>query len=284
MKNYPKISIVTPSFNQGQYLEEAMLSVISQGYPNLEYIVIDGGSADNSVEIIKKYEQYLAYWVSEKDAGMYHAVQKGFERSNGEIMAWINSDDKYHQKSLFSLAALFEHYPNIHWLMGKNTFYTEDGLTFVADWDKKNELWSKWRLYNFDGFIQQESVFWRRSLWEKAGAYIDPQWYLAADLELWARFFRYETLYSTNFILSGFRFRNENQKSKDYRQQYMEQAHAILKREKELNGDGPYLLYCLLMKYLSKLMPGKYKKRLLYKTLKFPQKIDFMPDEGFLLR
>ncbi len=93
---YPKISIVTPSYNQGQYLEQTILSVIGQNYPNLEYIIIDGGSTDNSIEIIKKYERYLAYWVSEKDKGHYHAVQKGFDKSTGEIMSWLNSDDILH--------------------------------------------------------------------------------------------------------------------------------------------------------------------------------------------
>ena len=98
--NFPKITIVTPSFNQGQYLEETILSVINQNYPNLEYIIIDGGSSDNSVEIIKKYEKHLAYWVSESDEGVCYAIQKGFQKSTGDLMAWINSDDMFHKKSI----------------------------------------------------------------------------------------------------------------------------------------------------------------------------------------
>jgi len=92
---YPKISIVTPSFNQGKYIEKTILSVITQKYPNLEYIIIDGGSTDNSVEIIKKYENYLKFWVSEPDRGQSHAINKGFDLATGEVLGWLNSDDLY---------------------------------------------------------------------------------------------------------------------------------------------------------------------------------------------
>ena len=96
----PKITIVTPNFNQAGFLEETILSVIGQNYPDLEYIIVDGGSTDGSIDIIKKYEKQLAYWVTEPDKGLYHALQKGFERSTGEVMGWINSDDKLHPGSL----------------------------------------------------------------------------------------------------------------------------------------------------------------------------------------
>src|SRR5664279_556271 len=89
---WPRISVVTPSFNQGQYIEETIRSVLLQGYPNLEYIIIDGGSADNTVEIIKKYGSWLAYWVTEKDRGQCHAINKGFARATGDIFAWLCSD------------------------------------------------------------------------------------------------------------------------------------------------------------------------------------------------
>ena len=104
---YPKISIITPSYNQGQFLEETICSVLDQGYPSLEYIVIDGGSTDNSGEIIQKYAPHLAYWVSEKDSGQVEAIQKGFDRATGDVVAWLNSDDVYMPGTLDKIGAAF---------------------------------------------------------------------------------------------------------------------------------------------------------------------------------
>jgi glycosyltransferase involved in cell wall biosynthesis len=98
---WPRISIVTPSLNQANYLEETIRSVLLQGYPNIEYIIIDGGSTDESVEIIKKYEKWLSFWISEPDKGQSHAINKGFSKASGEIYAYINSDDLYEQNSVF---------------------------------------------------------------------------------------------------------------------------------------------------------------------------------------
>jgi glycosyltransferase involved in cell wall biosynthesis len=109
---YPKISIVTPSFNQGKYLEETILSIINQKYPNLEYIIIDGGSTDNSVEIIKKYEKHLSYWVSEKDNGQSNAINKGLKRVTGDLFNWINSDDFLEEGALFKIAEAYRDNPD----------------------------------------------------------------------------------------------------------------------------------------------------------------------------
>ncbi len=106
--SFPKISIITPSFNQGQYLEQTIDSVLSQGYPNLEYMVVDGGSTDNSAEIIRKYEKHLTWWVSEKDNGQSHAINKGLRRATGQIINWINSDDYYEPHALKSVVEAFE--------------------------------------------------------------------------------------------------------------------------------------------------------------------------------
>jgi glycosyltransferase involved in cell wall biosynthesis len=126
----PKITVVTPSFNQARYLEDTIRSVLDQGYPNLEYIIIDGGSTDGSADLIRRYEKQLTYWVSEKDNGLYDAIQKGFARSTGEIMTWVNADDMYHKQCLFTVAGIFQKFDQVKWLMGANTFFNEAGHCF----------------------------------------------------------------------------------------------------------------------------------------------------------
>lgn len=204
----PKITVVTPNFNQGRFLEQTILSVLDQNYPNLEYIIIDGGSSDSSVEIIEKYKDRLTYWVSEKDQGMYYAIQKGFERSTGEVMCWINSDDLLWPGSLEYVATVFAENPKIQWLQGYPSVIDEDGKLLY----QRDPVGSKEHFYfgNFKKtkeFIQQESTFWRRDLWELAGANLNLNYSLAADFELWLRFFRHEKLYCSRRQLAAFRKR-----------------------------------------------------------------------------
>lgn len=233
MNNYPKISIVTVNYNNGEFLEDTIKSVIEQEYPNLEYILIDGGSTDNSLEIIERYKEHFAYWVSEPDEGQYQAIQKGFEKSTGEIMAWLNSDDKYLPRSLFKVAEIFDKYEEVNWLMGLAREYTEDGALvgqITLPWCR----WSKYRyLTNDFQFIQQESSFWTRDLWEKAGGRLDFEYDLAGDMELWARFFRFDKLHTTTLELSGFRHRKEGQRSKVGKKTYLEEARQVVRREQK---------------------------------------------------
>ncbi|MBL4709586.1 MAG: glycosyltransferase [Flavobacteriales bacterium] len=234
MKNYPKISIVTINYNGGTYLEETIESVINQDYPNLEYILIDGGSTDNSLDIIKKYQSHFSYWESSKDEGQYFAIQKGFQKCTGDIMAWISSDDKYLPKAFFVVADIFTKFPETNWLMGQAREYTEFGALvgrITIPWCR----WSKYRYYTNDfQFIQQESCFWSKELWEKAGAKLDTSYKLAGDMELWARFFRFEKLHTTTFELAGFRHRKDEQRSKDFLHIYLEEAKKIIRREKKV--------------------------------------------------
>ena len=126
MNFWPKISIVTPSFNQGQFIEQTIRSVLDQNYPNLEYIIIDGGSTDETVEIIKKYEQHLAYWISESDKGQTDAINKGFAKCTGEIFNWINSDDYYEAAVFFKLAQLFANNPSVNVVCGREWGFKDD--------------------------------------------------------------------------------------------------------------------------------------------------------------
>ncbi len=235
MPDFPHISVVTPSLNQAQFLEEAMSSVLNQNYPNLEYIVIDGGSTDGSVEIIRRHSDQLAYWVSEPDRGQYHAINKGFRHATGDIMAWINSSDKYTPWAFWVVADIFRSFPEVNWL---TTLYplcwNEKGL---AVWCAALEGFNSeafFRGRNLPGkskfgtcFIEQESTFWRRSLWEQAGAYLDENLKLAGDFGLWARFFQYTDLYAVVTPLAGFRFHRE-QKIATLRNEYYQEAESIL--------------------------------------------------------
>jgi glycosyltransferase involved in cell wall biosynthesis len=227
-----KISIITPNFNQADFLEETILSVVGQNYSDLEYIIIDGGSTDGSVDIIKKYEKHLAYWVSEPDKGLYHALQKGFERSTGEIMGWINSDDMLHPGSLSIIAEIFGSLGHVNWITGCPSALDEKGRTVVVATLRQ---WSKYDYYLFDyQWIQQESTFWRKSLWEKAGARLNLDVKYAADLELWLRFFRYEKLFSVRTTLGGFRFRSSGQLSSVHKEQYLKEVDALITAETPL--------------------------------------------------
>jgi len=226
MEAYPKISIVTPNYNQGEFLEQTIRSVLDQGYPNLEYIIVDGGSTDRSVEIIRKYAHKLAWWTSEKDKGMYHAIQKGFDKSTGEIMGWINSDDILMKGSLNMVANIFNSYPTIDWLGGCSFSINEHDEVIYASLQRR---WNRFMYYSGDyKYIQQEGTFWRRSLWNKVGGNLNKKLKYAGDLELWSRFFAYADYYTLPAPLGGFRRRKQNQKTLETLPLYHAEAKMIL--------------------------------------------------------
>lgn len=213
--NYPKITVVTPNYNQAAYIEETIKSVLNQNYPNLEYIIIDGGSTDGSVEIINKYEDQLTYWVSEKDNGMYDAINKGFYASTGEIMCWINSDDILWEDSLNFVANLFQSNDNLNWLQGLPTVIDEKGEIIFQRKPIANVDYFYFFKHEEDfSFIQQESTFWTRKLWNEAGGELNVKYKLAADFDLWMRFFQIENLFCSKRKLGAFRKR-EGQLSND---------------------------------------------------------------------
>lgn len=205
-QDYPKISIVTPSYNQGQYLEETIRSVLLQGYPNLEYIIIDGGSTDSSVAIIQKYAHFLSYWVTERDSGQTNAINKGFARSSGEIMGWLNSDDVLLPEALHRIARTMVRKPDVQIVTGfRKVLDVQSRVTnnFVQDIPTNYYL----RHYCC---IAQETTYWRSSVWEQLGP-LDETLQFAMDYEYWLR--AIERGYSFYLIPSytgGFRNYAEN--------------------------------------------------------------------------
>lgn len=279
-KPWPKISIVTPSFNMVDYIEDTILSVIGQGYPNLEYIIIDGGSKDGTVDIIRKYDPWITHWISEKDSGMYDAIQKGFEMSTGEIMAYINSDDKYHYNSLFTVASIFSSMEDVDWILGRASFYNDEGsIVDVKDIRK----WSKLNYYLGDfKWIQQESVFWRRNLWIKAGSRINRDLKLAGDYELWLRFFKFAKLHTVDTVFGGFRFRTKDQLSLERLDSYLFEIDQVtdlsnLPREDKYAIDKARFIEKYLLR-IPVVRRFKTVRRNYEKTFDYPPKIvyDFL--------
>lgn len=182
MSTWPRLSIITPSFNQAPFLEATLRSVLDQGYPDLEYIVIDGGSTDGSVEIIRRYADRLAYWVSEKDNGQSEAINKGLARATGEILAWINSDDTYLPGAFEAQAGYLCAYPEVDVVYGDCVYTTADGQLLQNAYGRPFSLTELLRFT----IPYQPTLFMRRTAIERAGL-LDPAYHYAMDSEYWLR-------------------------------------------------------------------------------------------------
>ncbi len=179
---WPRISIVTPSYNQGRYIEETIRSVLLQGYPDLEYIVVDGGSTDGSAEVIRRYGPWLAWWVSEPDSGQSDAINKGLARATGEVLAYLNSDDVYTPGALGEVGRAFAG-PAVHWVSGRCLFFGP-GARGRRDWPR--EPWQhRWRWF-VRNCLFQPSTFWRREVAERIGPF-STDFHLLMDYEYWLR-------------------------------------------------------------------------------------------------
>lgn len=201
-KPWPKISIVTPSYNQAQFLEETIRSVLLQGYPKLEYIIMDGGSKDGSVDIIRKYEQWLSSWVSEPDNGQSDAINKGWSMAGGEILAWLNSDDTYEMNALKTAAEFLTNHAEVDMVYGDCSIINENSIFEkkcpTIDFDLGSLVCNIW-------FIPQQSSFIRRKVVKSVGE-IRTDLHLVMDWELWLRIAMKEfKIYYLPHTLANFR-------------------------------------------------------------------------------
>ena len=211
---WPKVSIITPSYNQGEYIEETIRSVLFQDYPNLEYIIIDGGSSDNSLEIIKKYESWISHWVSEPDRGQTHAINKGLKMAEGEILAWLNSDDTYLPGAISTAVSTLRKNPEVGFVYGSAAFVNEQGEKIreyqakpLGRGYKRMRYWKGWR-------VPQPTLFFRRSLIDKFG-YLDETYNYSLDYEWVIRISQSENSICMNDTIATYR-RHQMSKTGDF--------------------------------------------------------------------
>jgi len=204
---WPKISIVTPSFNQGEFVEEAIRSVLLQGYPNLEYIIIDGGSTDNSVEIIKKYEHWIKYWSSVSDEGVYYAINEGFRHAKGKYLAWINSDDIYLPNALKYIGCAINNYPGYVAYVGGGHMMNSD-LTQIRNikipTDEKFREFLKYYFNWYKDHFYQPSCFFKKSAFDEVKG-LNTIYKYAADFRLWLDLQQLGEFKAVNNIISYYR-------------------------------------------------------------------------------
>lgn len=204
----PRISVVVPSYNQAAFLPAALDSLLEQGYPDLEILVMDGGSTDGSADILRDYAPRLTAWVSELDRGQSHAINKGIAQATGEVMTWLNSDDLLLPGALRAVGEIFAAFPGVQWLTGQPANLGADGA--LRHFPLKTGRWQGairrgWHHGRALGFIRQEGTFWRRALWEQAGGAVDEARHYTMDYELWKRFAKHAPLVTIDQTLAVFR-------------------------------------------------------------------------------
>lgn len=188
---WPRITVVTPSYNQAQFLGDTLRSIIEQGYPNVEYIVMDGGSTDGSADVLRRYADKLAYWTSRPDGGQTEAIIEGFARATGEILCWLNSDDLHEPWTLHEVAEFFRSQPLARVVYGDARWIDGNGRPIRP---KKEHPFNRFIWLYDHNFIPQPSTFFRRELYEEVGG-LNPQFDLAMDGDLWIRFAEVATIH-----------------------------------------------------------------------------------------
>lgn len=254
----PKISIVTCSYQQGRYLDATMRSVLEQRYVDIEYIVIDGGSTDNSVEVIRRHADKLHYWVSEPDKGQTDALIKGFNHATGEIQGWLCSDDLLLPGALELVSKFFAENPDIDAVYGDSIWIDSAGRYLRP---KKETGFNRFTFLFDHNYISQPSMFWRRSLYEKVGG-LDTRFNLAMDADLWERFSRHTHIVHIPAYLSCMRYYPE-QKTRALRPRGEIEDNEIRQRAQMSSPTLYPVLHKLarMQRIFLKLLAGGYRAR-----------------------
>ena len=209
--------MVTPSYNQASFLEQTIRSVLLQGYPDLEYIIMDGGSTDGSVDIIRKYEKWLTYWVSEPDKGQSHAINKGFEKATGDVYGWLNSDDFLMKDALGSVAGAYEASPDAGVWCGGCLRVRADGSSVWVRWPNRSdpEGIARWKENSFG----QPACFFSRGAWDLCGP-LDEELEYGMDFDLWLKLANKFALRKIDKVLAGEHAHGDAKTQRDIGQMY----------------------------------------------------------------
>lgn len=255
----PKISIITPSFNQGQFIEETILSILNQDYSNIEYIIIDGGSNDNTVDIIKKYSERITYWVSEKDSGQSEAINKGFMKATGDIVCWINSDDILMPGAVKKVMQYFSEHPDIKFINGYVLLIDKNSNILFNYFILKQKNWyAKHGIF----YVSQQAMFWKRSLFNSIG-YLKEDFHAMMDREFLIRVLKNKIkVGQIKKTLSGFR-RHEASKTYINSEIWDKDSTEIIKIYGNGYGRKPLFLYKTVYG-MEKLIKLLYLKQLIF--------------------
>ena len=224
----PRITIVTPSYNQGRFLGETLQSVHDQGYPELEHIVIDGGSTDESVSVIERFAPQLTYWVSERDRGQSHAINKGFARATGEILTWLNSDDTLVPGALEAVAAVFEAHPDVDLVYGDFVYTDADGRPM-----RRRHVFASmhYETLLYHDYLGQPAVFFRRSLLDRVGP-VDESLHYCMDWDLFLRMWRVAKTRHVPRVLATYRLDQSAKSNAEESAAAVAAAHLVQQRNR----------------------------------------------------
>lgn len=249
--HYPKITIITPSFNQGHFIEQTICSILDQGYPNLEYIIIDGGSSDNTIDIIKRYSDRITYWVSESDRGQAHAINKGLEKATGDIINWINSDDYLEPGALFAIARAFINNPKGEVFCGyTHCFWDETGDTsHTYRMGLKNSV--EQTIIHIE--MNQPGTFYKTSVFKLLNGVNESLRYVF-DNELWMRYlcrFGLHNVILMSDLIAHFRQHGQSKSFGEGFEGFANEQNGVLANLLDIIGVEEYLLNCFKSEYTS---------------------------------